>query len=234
MSAALVKRLADAGLDALAIVAALEAFEAVEEERKAAKRAGNRERQARRRERETDVSRVTERDDALPSVTERDTPSPFLPSPPDPPSPPTPTREYKSPARKGRAEKPSDQDDHPDLETVWQAANQTSRDRSGRPQTSAAIRAALAAGATPAAIVASVSAHCRAGGEHAKGLHRIIAARLWRDHLGQPVRIGRPPDPALIAERARHFAKTGEWRPEWGDRPSVRPANDPSAQDAAA
>lgn len=220
MTAALVKRLADAGLDATAIVAALEAFEAVEEERKAAKRAGNRERQARKREREVAPSQPVTRDIALPSVTTRDTPSPFLPflpSPPDPPSPPTPTREDKSPARKGRPGKPAE---HPALDSIWEAASPTSRGRSGRPEANLAVIAALEAGATPEAIIASVRENCRTGGDHAKGLHRIINAELWKDHAPRPEPPPGEVDDRIQAGRRLHHAKTGEWRSDWGPRPS--------------
>lgn len=71
MSAASVARkLAEAGLDALSIVAALEAFEAVDEER----RAKTRERKRRQRAKEA----ATERDVTRQDVTERDTPAPSL------------------------------------------------------------------------------------------------------------------------------------------------------------
>lgn len=79
-AAAIAKRLADAGLDASAIVAALEAFEAVEETRKAK----TRERKRRQRAKEA----VTERDVTGQDVTNRDLP--FPPSfPPTPPLSPT-------------------------------------------------------------------------------------------------------------------------------------------------
>lgn len=219
MSAALVKRLADAGLDAQAIVAALEAFEAVEEERRAAKREGNRERQARKRERENDVSRDVTRDGALQAVTERDAPCP-LPSSPQTPQQPTPTPENNTPARKARPAKPSFDPSDPDLVRVWAAATPTSKTRSGMAETASAIQAALEAGATVEAIEASVRENCRIGGDHAKGLHRIINAGLWRGHLAVPLTTAKPPDPQVIAGRQLHFAKTGEWRSEWGPKPS--------------
>ncbi len=218
MSAAVVEKLIDAGLDAHAILAALKAFEAVEEERKAAKREGNRERQARRRAREDDASRVTSRDNALPSVTERDTPAPFLPSPPDPPSPPTPTPENNTPTRKARSAKPAE---HPSLEAVWTAATPASRNRSGRDDANLALIAALEAGATVEAVIASVRENCRTGGDHAKGLHRIINAKLWRDHAPSREPPSGPVNPQIEAGRRLHFQKTGEWRPDWGPRPSI-------------
>lgn len=69
-AAAVAKRLADAGLDASAIVAALEAFEAVEEDRKSKAR----ERKRRQRAKEG----VTERDVTGQGVTDRDPPTPSL------------------------------------------------------------------------------------------------------------------------------------------------------------
>lgn len=224
MSAALVKRLADAGLDAQSIVAALEAFEAVEEARKAAKRAGNRERQARKREREEPSSRVTERDIALQPVTERDAPLP-LPSSPQTPQQPTPAPENNTPARKGRPAKPAE---HPSLDAVWAAASPASKNRSGRDETNQALIAALEAGATVDAVIASVRENCRTGGDHAKGLHRIINAKLWRDHAPRPEPPSGPVDDRIQSGRLLHFAKTGEWRSDWGPRPA------PSQQDQAA
>lgn len=88
-AAAIARRLCDAGLDANAIVAALEAFESVEEER----RSKTRERKRRQRAKEA----VTERDVTGQGVTERDHPfslevSPHTPLPKPsiliPPSPP--------------------------------------------------------------------------------------------------------------------------------------------------
>lgn len=81
MSAAVARKLAEAGLDAAAIVAALEAFEAVEEDRKAK----SRERKRRQRERES----VTERDVTGQDVTERDALSPSPPPRTPPPRPHT-------------------------------------------------------------------------------------------------------------------------------------------------
>lgn len=91
--ASFARKLADAGLDAAAIVAALEAYEAAEEERKAKVRV----RKQRQREREA----VTERDVTPCHATNRD---PSLPLPPSPqtPQPPTPTHPENTPrARKG-------------------------------------------------------------------------------------------------------------------------------------
>jgi len=91
--ASFARKLADAGLDAAAIVAALEAYEAAEEERRAKVRV----RKQRQREREA----VTERDVTPCHATNRD---PSLPLPPSPqtPQPPTPTHPENTPrARKG-------------------------------------------------------------------------------------------------------------------------------------
>lgn len=104
-------------------------------------------------------------------------------------------------------------------EVVWQEANQDSRNRSGRPAVRRAVSAALAKGATPESLIQSVRKHCRKSGEHAKGLHRIIEGELWRDCLAKPEPPPAEIDPAYRAHCEAHYRQTGEWKPEWGEKP---------------
>lgn len=143
MSAAIARKLAAAGLDAAAIVAALEAFEQAEEERKAVVR----ERKRRQRERDVTGQNVTSRDIAGQDVT----PAPSLPSPPDPPNQPTPTRECETsrPRKGGEPE---------GFERFWAAYPL----KVGKPKAKAAYVKALTridGPDPPGVIVAGVEAH---------------------------------------------------------------------------
>lgn len=104
-------------------------------------------------------------------------------------------------------------------DSVWQEANQDSRNRSGRQYTRRAVTAAIAKGATPESLLSSVRAHCRRSGEHAKGVHRIIEAELWREAVPARPKPTGAVDPAYRAHCERHYAATGEWKPEWGEKP---------------
>jgi DNA-binding MarR family transcriptional regulator len=114
----------------------------------------------------------------------------------------------------------ADAPDKTDLsDAVWQEANQDSRNRSGRPAVRRAVTAAIAKGATPESLLSSVRAHCRRSGEHAKGVHRIIEAELWREAVPARPKPTSAVDPAYRAHCERHYAATGEWKPEWGEKP---------------
>jgi DNA-binding MarR family transcriptional regulator len=114
----------------------------------------------------------------------------------------------------------ADAPDKTDLsDAVWQEANQDSRNRSGRPAVRRAVTAAIAKGATPESLLSSVRAHCRRSGEHAKGVHRIIEAELWREAVPTRPKPTGAVDPAYRAHCERHYAATGEWKPEWGEKP---------------
>ena len=102
---------------------------------------------------------------------------------------------------------------------VWSAATKASRNRSGIPATRRAVAAALNKGATPEAILSSVTDHCRSAGDHAKGVHRIVEAELWRDSA--PKRQAPPVTPEQERARLVHLNQTGEWRETWGERPLV-------------
>lgn len=104
-------------------------------------------------------------------------------------------------------------------EAVWQEANQDSRNRSGRPAVRRAVAAAIAKGAAPESLLLSVRTHCRKSGEHAKGAHRIIEGELWRDCRPKPEPPPAGQDPAYRAHCEAHWRATGEWKPEWGEKP---------------
>lgn len=117
----------------------------------------------------------------------------------------------------------------PPLETdlladeLWQAANPTSKQRSGRPATRRAVAAAVRKGASAEALLASVRDHCRVAGDHAKGLHRIVEAELWREVTP---RMDQPPDidPSYRQHLEDRFHRTGEWNDAYGPRPERRAA----------
>jgi len=180
------------------------------------RRRSDADRQARRRERkreEVTESHVTSREV---TVTERDNPLP-LPSSPQTPQQPTPTPGKTTRPRKAPLAKPETDV----TEQVWQAASKPSRDRSGRPALGKAVLAAIRLGATGEAMVASVRDHCRAQGEFAKGVDRIISGEHWRDHLGgsATAQTDGPVDPAVQARRMRRYADTGVWELGWGPMP---------------
>lgn len=206
MSVAALRKMAELGLT---LEQAIEIMEAMGPSEKSSAAA----RQARYRARKSgsDVTRDVTSDAS------QETPLP-LPSSPQTPQLPTPTPENNTRTRKGRPAKP-DLVPEADLDRIWSAANQISRGRSGRPDTGEAIAAALAKGATLEAIEASVRHHCRVSGDHPKGLHRIIRAELWRDHANKREPPGLPLSPEYRAHCEHHYRTTGEWRPEWGEKP---------------
>lgn len=169
-------------------------------------RSANAERQARFRQRqrgETEAAATSNVTDNATPVTQKVSPKP-------------PSKNTSSSAPKGASSPPLTDTI---AEQLWQTANPTSRNRSGRPATRRAVSAALAKGATPEALTASVRDHCRKSGDHAKGLHRIIEAELWREAVPK---LEPPPaasDPAYRAHLEAHFRATGEWKSEWGERP---------------
>ena len=213
----IIEALVAAGATPDMILAAVRAHEEGSAAEIESRRRGDAERQARRRERrkgDVTESHVTSRDV---TVTERDTPLP-LPSSPQTPQQPTPTPEKPPRPRKGPLAKP----EIDVTEQVWQAASKPSRDRSGRPALGKAVLAAIRAGATTEALVASVRDHCRAQGEFAKGADRIVSGEHWRDHAAanDAKATDGPVDPAVQARRARRFRDTGVWEPGWGPKPT--------------
>jgi 5-methylcytosine-specific restriction endonuclease McrA len=152
-----------------------------------------------------------------------------LPLSPQTPLSPAPTPGKNTRTRKAASAEPA----QPDItERVWRAASPVSRTRSGRPALGKAVLAAIKAGATDEALLASVSAHCASQGEFAKGVHLIVSGEHWRDHQAK-AQPDRPPDPALTAARLQHFAKTGEWKPTWGPKPHANDHHTPDHGAAA-
>lgn|GEM_PF-6875501 len=212
----IVEALANAGASPEMILAAVRAHEEAAMADIDRRRRSDADRQARRRERkreEVTESHVTSREV---TVTERDNPLP-LPSSPQTPQQPTPTPGKTTRPRKAPLAKPETDV----TEQVWQAASKPSRDRSGRPALGKAVLAAIRLGATGEAMVASVRDHCRAQGEFAKGVDRIISGEHWRDHLGgsATAQTDGPVDPAVQARRMRRYADTGVWELGWGPMP---------------
>lgn len=207
-----------AGATAEMIVAAVKADAAADavarEAHDAERRSKATERQRRKRDR--DIVTPCHASSREHDVTERDTPLP-LPSSPQTPQQPTPTPEKTTRPRKAPLAKP----EIDVTEQVWQAASKPSRDRSGRPALGKAVLAAIRAGATTEALVASVRDHCRAQGEFAKGVDRIVSGEHWRDHAAanDAKAADGPVDPAVQARRARRFRDTGVWEPGWGPKP---------------
>lgn len=125
------------------------------------------------------------------------------------------------------------------VETIWALQPMTGGKRKAtRPDVKRGLDGALKRGGKPAEIVAALRAYyalpdCRKEeGRFARGAEVMLNADRWRDFLLPPT-AGRTPtaDPAVRAHRLQHFAKTGEWKPTWGDRP---PANDHHHHGAAA
>lgn len=215
MLAETIRKLAAMGLDGEQIAAVADLMDAEEEARKAKGRERVRRHRASRNDEKRDE---TECNVTLPQGS-------FLSPSPTPPttnlSPVTPYSPPLKAAKTAETAPHAEQKPVDVAEQLWAIANKASRTRSGRPANRRATAAALAKGATVAALEASVRDHCRETGEHAKGLHRIIEAELWRD---QQPRGQAPPGPVTEAEQRRrlqHLHDTGEWKHNWGERPKA-------------
>ena len=100
--------------------------------------------------------------------------------------------------------------------------------RSCRPDVRDGLAAAIKRGASPADLLRALRAYYalpesrKDGGQYASGAKVILAKDRWRDFLPRPQ--AQPPptaiDPAYRAHLERHFLTTGEWRPEWGEKPA--------------
>lgn len=56
------------------------------------------------------------------------------------------------------------------------------------------------------------------------GAARLLTAGRWRDYLPKPEPPPGPVTPEVLRFREQHFRDTGEWRPEWGERPKAQAA----------
>lgn len=112
------------------------------------------------------------------------------------------------------------------VDAIWSAQPVTGGKRKAtRPDVAEALDAAMKRGGNPAEIVAACRAYYalpdnrRDEGRFSKGASVLLAKDRWKDFTPR----ARPAvvvDPNLYAERERHYAKTGEWRPEWGQKPA--------------
>ncbi|MDO9334962.1 MAG: hypothetical protein Q7T61_01045 [Caulobacter sp.] len=196
--AAVVRALVAAGATPEMILAAVEAAEGQATDDIERRRANDAERQARRRERKA-KSHVTSRDV---TVTERDLPS-LSPTPPNsnPLSPPI--------------VPPSLVSDTAD--EIWKLAGKGSRKRSGVSSTETAVKAALRTGATPAELIGGCRGYfAETEDEHAKGVHRLIQSKVWRDFAPPPAKA--PPAEDLEAA-VRLWRETGAWSRRFGPPP---------------
>lgn len=213
MRAEMIRKLAAAGLDTDQIASVAELMDAEDEARKAKGRDRvRRHRQARNAEK-CDVT--LQNDTAV-------TGSFLSPSPTPPTTNLSPVTPYSPPLKTAKTAGTAPHDEQNPLvvaEQLWEIASKASKSRSGRPATRKATAAAFGKGATAKALRSSVVELCRTGGDHAKGLHRIIEGEHWREFLAKPQA---PPGPTSEAEQRRrlqHLHDTGEWKPHWGDRP---------------
>lgn len=111
------------------------------------------------------------------------------------------------------------------VEAIWSAQPSTGGKRKAtRPDVADALDAAIKRGGKAGDIVLACRAYYalpdnrREDGRFSKGAAVLLAKDRWKDFLPRPT----PPvvaDPALYLERVRHWEKTSEWRPEWGQKP---------------
>lgn len=214
---AIVEALVDAGATPEMILAAVKANEAANESAIESRRRKDADRQARRRAKVE--CHVTSRDD---TVTERDpSPSEVFPHTPYPNNP-NQVPPYSPPkTRRSKPAEPGGGEVEAVAEKVWVSASQTARDRSSRKENRKAVAAALASGATPEALTASVGRLCAAKGEFANGVHILVNGEHWRDEL--PAATADEPDPWSF--RLGLWGRDRTWREDWGpppDRPGCR------------
>lgn len=233
MSPEALDALVRAGATAEMIVEAVKAEALADESARAKRREQARERQRRKRER--DASEALSRSVTL--VT-RDTPSAPL-VPPASPKPPTPP--LYPPANPVLSAGPTD-DVRAALE-AWNAMaalHDLPKAKTLDKARTAGIRKRLANGGlarwSEALEAVTRSRHCR--GENDRGwkadLDFLLQDKSWRRLLegtyGTDAKPRRelaatgPPDPMVQARRVRHWRDTGEWKPEWGETPTLEAA----------
>jgi uncharacterized protein YdaU (DUF1376 family) len=113
-------------------------------------------------------------------------------------------------------------------EALWLAQpSPGGKRRSARPDVVEAFGAALKRGAVPGDVLRALRAFYalpasrKDNGQYASGAKVILAKDRWREYL--PAAKPQPPpveiDPAYRAHLERHYHATGEWKPEWGEKP---------------
>lgn len=100
--------------------------------------------------------------------------------------------------------------------------------RSSRPDVRSALEAAVKRKHLPSDILRAVRAYyalpdCRKdAGQFASGAKVLLHRDRWLDFLPAEKPPPQPAlDPAFRAHCERHFRQTGEWRPEWGEKPKL-------------
>lgn len=119
-------------------------------------------------------------------------------------------------------------DPHPLAEALWLAQPVTGGKRkTTRPDVAKALHAAIERGGDPQDILAACQAYyalpdCRKeSGRYARGIEPLLSLDRWREYLPSAAPIPPPSeiDPAYRQYCEAHFRQTGEWKPEWGERP---------------
>lgn len=114
------------------------------------------------------------------------------------------------------------------VEAIWLAQpSPGGKRRSARPDVRDALAAAMKRGAVPSEVLRAIRAYYalpasrKDQGQFASGAQVVMAKDRWREYL--PGQQAQPPptaiDPAYRQHCERHYAATGEWKPEWGEKP---------------
>lgn len=114
------------------------------------------------------------------------------------------------------------------VEAIWLAQpSPGGKRRSARPDVRDALAAAMKRGAAPSEVLRAIRAYYalpasrKDQGQFASGAQVVMAKDRWREYL--PGHQAQPPptaiDPAYRLHCERHYAATGEWKPEWGEKP---------------
>lgn len=99
--------------------------------------------------------------------------------------------------------------------------------RAPRPDVRESLGAAIKRGGQPGDVLRAIRAfyalpaNRKDGGQYANGAKVVMAKDRWREYL--PAQQAQPPptsqDPAYRAHCEAHWRATGEWKPEWGEKP---------------
>lgn len=115
-------------------------------------------------------------------------------------------------------------------EAIWLAQpSPGGKRRTTRPDVNDALAAAIKRGGHPGDVLRAIRAfyalpaNRKDAGQYANGAKVVMAKDRWREYL--PAAKPHPPpseiDPAYRAHLEAHFRATGEWKPEWGERPKL-------------